>query len=323
MRARITAGALIASLLSGGALATEGGTGAYLLGSRDTLSGIVPPSGTYFSVDEFYMNGAVNFAALGGVVLSEMDTSLWITKLNLTHSWTGDILGGRPAVTVMVPVVSGELSFRGNLINTALNRGFKDDDTGFGDITITPMLGWDEGHHHYSFALSLFLPTGYYEKARVDLPSLQVQALSFGKNRFAVDPTFSYTYLNPDNGREFSAALGVTFSAENDDTNYKTAPEMHLEVAALQHLPNGLAVGAQGYWYQQTGDDSGAGADQIKALTGASKLEARVFGIGPMVTYRTKVGEHTVSAKLKYVHEFGAERRLESDVISLSVAFSF
>ena len=115
----------------------------------------------------------------------------------------------------------------------------------------------------------------------------------------------------------------MTFSAENDDTNYKTAPEMHLEVAALQHLPNGLAVGAQGYWYQQTGDDSGAGADQIKALTGASKLEARVFGIGPMVTYRTKVGEHTVSAKLKYVHEFGAERRLESDVISLSVAFSF
>ena len=39
---------LLAALLlsSGDAIAVEGGTGAYLLGSRDSLAGIVPPPGT-------------------------------------------------------------------------------------------------------------------------------------------------------------------------------------------------------------------------------------------------------------------------------------
>ncbi len=42
-----------------------------------------------------------------------------------------------------------------------------------------------------------------------------------------------------------------------------------------------------------------------------------------MIGYSTKIGNTGVSMKAKYVHEFGAKRRVESDVIfgNLSLAF--
>ena len=62
--AALVAGVL--ALQAGPARAVEGGTGGYLLGSRDTLSGIVPPPGDYFSGDLVLQKGQVEFVALGG-----------------------------------------------------------------------------------------------------------------------------------------------------------------------------------------------------------------------------------------------------------------
>ncbi|TCU54655.1 hypothetical protein EDF58_10886 [Novosphingobium sp. PhB57] len=315
--------ALLMATPGGTAWATEGGSGAYLLGSRDSVPGIVPPPGTYTSVDTFHLDGNVDFLAIGGAVLTDVHADLWISKINMTHSFEGNVLGGRPAVTVTLPVVTGNIAFRGDLVQQDLNLRFKDSDTGLSDVIVNPMLGWDEGINHYSIAVSIFLPTGFYDPTSVDFQNRQIQALSFGKNRVAVDPTFSFTHLNPKTGLEFSAALGVTISAENKETDYQTAPEMHLEAAAMQHLPGGLALGAAGYWYQQFGDDSGPGAESFRQAVGAKSLEARVFGVGPIVTYQTRVGKHSLSGKLKYYHEFEARRRLESEVISFTLAFGF
>lgn len=318
-----TASACAALLLAEPALATEGGSGAYLLGSRDSLAGIVPPPGTYLSADVLHIDGDVDFLAIGGAALTDVNANLWVTKVNLTQGFKGKILGGRPAVTFTVPIVSGRLKFRGTLVDRDLDIAFRDSDTGFGDLTVTPMLGWDEGKNHYALAVSVFVPTGFYEKAAVDIPNRKIQVLSFGKNRVAIDPTFSFTHMNRKSGIEVSSALGVTFSFKNDATDYQTAPEMHLELAALQHTRKGFAFGAQGYWYQQLGNDSGSGAESFQRTIGAKTLEARVFGFGPILTYQTKVGRHPLSTKLKYVHEFGARRRLESDVIAFNLAFGF
>jgi hypothetical protein len=136
-------------------------------------------------------------------------------------------------------------------------------------------------------------------------------------------PAFSATYFNPATGFEISGALGITFSTRNTETDWQTAPELNFETAILQHFPNGLALGVAGYAYQQLGEDSGSGADSFRNLLGAESLEARVFGIGPIGTYNTKFGETPVGFKLKYMHEFGAKRRFESNVFWGSINFSF
>lgn len=302
--------------------ATEGGSGAYLLGSRDSFAGIVPPPGTHVSVDVVGISGTAPFIAIGGVVVVDPSIDVLISKVNFTHSFVGTVLGGRLAVTLTQPIVTGDFKFDGTF-GGGLGVSIKDSDTGLGDTTITPGLGFDEGNSHWAIQTSFFLPTGFYEPARINPATRSLQVLSFGKNRFAVQPVVNYTYFNPKSGFEFTTSWSVLFSARNTTTDYQTAPEFNLEAAVVQHLKSGLAFGLAGYGYQQLGNDSGAGAEALQAAHGARTLEARVFGAGPLITYSTKVGGHSLSMKAKYTKEFGARRRLESDVLQGSIALSF
>jgi len=322
IRAAALATAVIASSWNSPAGAVEGGLGAYLLGSRDSLAGIAPPPGDYFTTDLIRIDGSVPVMAVGGVALTEVSSSAWIVKFNATHSFADTLWGGRPVLTFSLPVVSGDLTFQSE-IESGLAGGFKNSKTGLGDLTITQMLGWSAGNSHWQLGASIFAPTGYYRKATVDVVERQVEALSLGKNRWALMPTAAYTYLNPDNGREFSATASVTLSLENEATDYQTAPEMQLEVAALQHLPSGLALGLAGYGYQQTGDDSGSGADAIRDATGAESLQARVLGAGPILTWNTTIGEIPASLKIKYSWEFEGRRRVESDILWATLGLTF
>ncbi len=314
--------AMVIPLVPSAALAVEGGSGAYLLGSRDTFAGIAPPPGFYFSLDLLHLDGAVPVLPLSGVALTDANTSATVAKFNFTQSFAGKLWGGQPFLTLTVPVVSGDLSFSGEL-KSGLSGGFTDKDTGLGDITLTPSLGYHQGPHHWVYAASVFVPTGYYEPASVDVPGRKIQALSFGKNRWAIMPTVAYTYFNPKSGFEISAVGGVTFSQRNEETQYQTAPEASLEATVMQHVPSGWAFGLTGYGYQQIGDDSGPGADLIRNLTNAQTLEASVWGLGPIVTYSTKIGGRPVGFKLKYLTEFEAQRRFESDVVTASVSIAF
>jgi hypothetical protein len=308
------------------ALATEGGLGAYLLGTRDSLSGIVPPKGTYISYDNVYLNGNIAFLAIGGKVLTNAEVETYVGKINLTHSFAGTVLGGRPSLTVTVPFAVSAIAFDGvaQIGPAALpSVRLKDNRTGLSDVTVTGGLGYDRGRSHLALQLSVYLPVGFWQPASIDIPRRTIDVLSTGKNRAAIDPTVGYTFLDPKTGRELSVATGITFPFRNVATDYVTAPELHVEMAAMQHLPSGLAFGAHGYAYTQLGDDSGSGADSFRQTVGVSSLKARVFAIGPLVTYATKIGGHGVTAKLKYSHEFEARKHLESNVLQLSAAMAF
>ena len=300
------------------ALAVEGGIGAYFLGSRDTLAGIVPGPGTYVGLDFIGFSGTVGDVSIGGfpVVEAEIDTTVY--KLSLTQVFSGSVLGGTPALNINLPYADAELTFLGPLAN-----GITDDRSGAGDIVITPIVGWHDGFRHWSMGLSVFAPTGEYEPSVVNVPDREVDVLNIGKNVWGFQPVVAGTYLNTDNGREFSGAASVLFTTMNDATDYQTAPQFTLEGAALQHLPSGWALGLSGYYYQQLGDDSGRGATETKVILGIDSLSARVFGLGPIVTYSGSIGDTPVSLKLKYTQEFGAKRRFESDVLWLNLATSF
>lgn len=309
-------------MLAGPAMAVEGGTGAYLLGARDLMAGFVPPPGSYVSLDFIYITGETSGSIpVNGEIVSQPEVDAKVLKLNATQVFEGQVMGGSFGLTFNLPVVKADLSADTTVAGTVY--GFTDDQFGFGDLAVTPMIGWHEGNLHFNAALSFYLPTGQYSPAVVKPLQDVFDILSISKNKFAVDPTVSVTYLNPANGFELSGAFGVTISATNGATDYWTAPEAHLEMTAAQHLPNGFTFGLTSYAYQQLMNDGGSGAESFQSAIGAKSLQARVFGAGPILSYNGKIGQLPVSLEAKYVKEFGARRRLESDVYWLTLGAAF
>lgn len=304
------------------AKAVEGGIETYLLGSRDSLSGILPPQGTYVANDFISFSGTTESASLGGAAVVDPELSVKMYKLGVTHVFGQTLGSARVGINFNLPYVAGKLDLAGEL-GSGLSGGISDETTDFGDLTVTPLFGWSSGNVHSLLALQFFLPTGAYSTADIDVAARSAEVLNTGKNRFAFDPTYAVTWMNPDTGLEISGAAGVTFSAKNNATDYQTAPEAHFEGAIMQHLPNALALGLTGYAYHQIGNDSGSGAKAYEDAIGTNNLQAEVYGLGPILTWSTKIGEMPVSIKAKYIKETGARKRFESDKAWVTLGLVF
>lgn len=302
--------------------AVEGGLETYLLGSRDSMAGALPPAGTSINNDFVTFSGHAPAISMGGAVVVDPKLTVSMYKFNGTHVFEETVGGARFGLNLNVPLVNADMGLQGEL-SSGLTGAINDSTTAFGDITITPLFNWSEGNLHRTLALQFFLPTGSYDTAVIDVPNRTADVLNTGKNRFAFDPTYAVTWMNPDSGLELTGAFGVTFSAKNSATDYQTAPEAHLEATVMQHMPNKMAFGLTGYAYNQIGDDSGSGADGTRAILGAESLSAEVYGLGPVWTWQTTVGDNPLSIKAKYIKEFGARRRFESDKIWVTLGLVF
>ncbi len=320
---RLAMGGLLMALHGTPGQAVEGGIETYLLGSRDSFAGVLPPPGSYWNNDFVFFSGSAPTLSSGNVSVTDPEIDVFTYKLNFTYVPDLTIGSARVGININIPYVSADGQYAG-VIGQNISGSISDEgENAFGDITFTPLLNWSSGKVNTMLALQFFLPTGDYRTAQVNVANRTVDLLNAGKNRFAFDPTVSMTWFDPQSGWEVTGALGVTISARNDATDYQTAPEMHFEGTVMRHLPNKTAWGLTGYAYQQLADDSGSGADVVKAATGADSLQARVFGLGPIVSWSTTVGSTPVSLKAKYITEFGAKRRFESDKFWLTLGLVF
>ena len=102
------------------------------------------------------------------------------------------------------------------------------------------------------------------------------------------------------------------FNTKTDDTNYKTGTQFHLDFTANQFLSESFSVGHRGYYYQQITGDSGA-------ILGDFKSEA--FGVGPGFVWIPKSADGHLTVLGKWMHDFHAENRFESDYITLTLAW--
>ncbi|MFD0980031.1 SphA family protein [Tropicimonas aquimaris] len=318
--------ALLGTALAGfaaPALAVEGGIGAYFLGTRDTLAGIVPPPGTYLSFTYDRLEGNVEGLSAGGLpIRADTDLTLDLLRVGITQSFAAPLWGGTPALNLTVPFLNPELTW--TAVTPPLDGAAIDDSTsGIGDLSVTGLVGWHSDKLHYSTGLTVYAPTGNYDTATVNLKERTVDALSNGKNVWTFQPFVAATWLDTSTGFEASGAMSFLFSTENSATDYQTAPALQLEGAVVQRIRSGWGFGVTGYFYQQLDDDSGKGADQTRAALGAESLQARVAGAGLIVTYSggTMFGAE-MSLKAKYVTEFAAKRRFESDTFILNIAFA-
>ena len=314
----LTVGTLVASPVS----AVEGGTGAYFLGSRDVGAGILAPPGIYFSMEITGVSGEVAAVSFAGSVLTNAELEVTALRATISHIFAKPVFGGNLGYSINVPFTSSDITFTGVLGGAAFGE-LSDSTSGLSDISIVPMAGWHRGRWHYSLTAPIYVPTGHYQVSTFDIPGRSADVLNTSKNKFAIDPTLAATYFDTDVGFSLTGAIGVTVNQRNDATDYKNGDELHIETALGKHYPSGLMLGLSGYYYQQLNDDTGSGADRFRLLTGASSLEATVYGVGPIVSFRSAFGVKMVTFKLKYHHEFGGKRRFESDVLRISANIPF
>jgi hypothetical protein len=297
--------AALAMVFATPALSAEGGTGFYLLGSKTTMGGYLPPAGVYGIVQNYGYTGSadIDFQA-GGVGLSggieadayfALPTVLWVTDQ--------DVLGGNLAFSLTTPFGGKRVS--AGLITKRFGLEFdaERDNFNFGDPVLGTTLGWHDGNLHYTLGTVLNVPIGQWELGN---------PVNIGFNRWVIDGTAAVTYLNPQTGVELSGAAGLTYNFENPDTNYKTGTELHFEAAAMMHLSHSFSIGLNGYVYKQITGDSGSGA-----VLGDFKGE--VFAIGPAADFTFMVGQVPVVTNLRYFYEFEAENRMEGHAGFLNV----
>jgi hypothetical protein len=217
-----------------------------------------------------------------------------------------ELFGAQFAAGVFIPLVDLELDTSLSIGDTLVSAS--DSATGLGDIVLIPLLlYWNSGNIHTSVAQFIVTPTGDY-----DVDNL----INNGLNYWSFDTNFALTYLNPETGRDFSFNIGHIYNTKNDDTNYQTGQELHLDVAFNQFLSETFAVGIQGFYLKQITGDSGSGA-----LLGDFKAEEA--GVGPALLWSTQIGDQGVSFIAKWLHEFHAENRLEGDHVFLSFALDW
>ena len=140
-----------------------------------------------------------------------------------------------------------------------------------------------------------------------------------GKNFWTVEPVVNFMYFSKTNGIEASAYFGADFNTENNATHYQSGTQFHVDGTLAQHFPwfGGLAgVGLSAYDYQQVSPDSGTG-DSLGAFEGKS------IGLGPVVSFITKVAGHDVSLEAKWLHEVETEDRLEGNIFWLKGVYKF
>lgn len=293
--------------------AAEGAVGFYLLGSKTSMAGFLPPPGTYVQdLNYFYAGGASVALNLGGVtVTGGIDADVYYKLPTLL--WVSDkkVLGGNLALTAIAPIGWKDVSAGAEITGpggAVVATQIQDDGTRFGDPVVGGLIGWHQGNWHWNVQMLVNIPIGYWEVG--DLASI-------GFNRWAFDTTGAVTWLNPATGLELSTAAGFTFNLENPDTDYKTGTEFHLEFAAVQNFSKQFAVGLNGFFYQQVTGDSGAGAR-------LGDFKGRTFAIGPVVNWNFQLGQIPVSTSFRYFREIEVENRLKGDVgfVSLTMPLS-
>jgi hypothetical protein len=299
--------ATAALVCPGKALAVEGAMSPYLKGLGGFMSGILPPhEGTY--VNNFYygFDGEAGNNVRNGVVELNVDISLDAYLLQGLFVTDAKILGGTYAFGVIVDYVWAGLDadLTGPLGNT-LSISLTSD--GISDSFAYPiMLGWHDGNWHWNAAIGVLLPTGEYEQGQ----------LNVGKNIWALIPQAAITYFDPESGWDISAAAAYVTMSRNDATDYQSGDIVHLDWAIGLHLDEAWEVGVAGNFVHQISGDSGTGA-----RLGSFKAES--IGIGPAVSYSTKIGEMPLSLSAKWEHDIHAERTFEGDVVNVTATIVF
>lgn len=305
-----TLAVMMLSAVSGDAIAAESGAGFYLLGTRGPAAAILPPAGVFFQNDFYYYQGSLDAGKqlpVGGQVVGGVDAAVAIDLPTLIWVTPWDLVGGKFALSATLPVGWKDVSATASLVGPgggAISRSVGDDTFTVGDPVISAMTGWNSGNFYWQTGVMVNVPIGDYQKG-------ELANIAF--HHWGADVYAAGTYFDPATGLDISAAVGITFNAENAATDYRTGNEFHFEWAVSKQFNEQFSAGIIGYYYNQLTGDSGDGAR-------LGDFKGEVAAIGATIGYNFKVGETPVSSRLKVYHEFGAKNRAEGTGVFATIS---
>ena len=295
--------------------AEEGGSGRYVPGAMASFVDAVPPSETFvvrynfLAYDGSYSRGqplpiaGLNAAGVDAESMAQGLTLLWRPPVEIAE-------GLSYAFSATLPYVWMDVSAEVESGAGRVRRSSSVD--GLGDMVVMPLMFKYTINPDLALGarLGFYLPTGDYEVGRL---------ANQGKNYLTTEPVIEVVYFGQKNGREAALFAGASFNEENDDTQYRTGTQVHLDGTLAQHFPlaGGFAgVGVNGFWYEQVSGDSGTGET-------FGDFEGKTMGLGPVVSYAKTVKGVDLVGELKWLHETETTRRLEGDYVWFKLLCKF
>jgi hypothetical protein len=108
----------------------------------------------------------------------------------------------------------------------------------------------------------------------------------------------------------------MEFDTENPATHYQNGILSDLEELAIKRFKCGVGIAFIESWIQQVNNDAGA-PGVLKGFVG------RAFGIGPIVTYSTKLGKSHLDLSARWIHDFDVSKRVEGDGFNFTASLKF
>jgi hypothetical protein len=295
-------------ILSSGrvAVAAEGAFSNYFPGAYGTVAVAIPPAEgwTYLNTSIFYAADAEQ-AVLQGRLNAGLETTAFSNMSTGMYVFEKPVLGGQFAMGATLSLGYAELE---SLLVGPPAMSVDDSATGLGDGSLLPAaFYWNDGNWYFNLYGLIVVPTGEYD---VD------DNVNVGRNYWSFDTVFAVTNLNMTTGRDFSLVAGYMINTENNDTDYRTGNELHVDAMFNQFLSETFALGVHGYYYQQVTGDSGSGA-----ILGDFKGESS--GIGPSFSWIPKSGGGKFSVTGTWLHDLHATDRVEGDYAVVTLAWQF
>ncbi len=309
----LTALAVFIVMLPMSTHAEEFGSGHYMPGATASFVDALPgkPGLAVANFFTFYdaSAGGNRQIPIAGLVATNISATAYADTLLGLYQTPLKLLGGNYAVALAIPYVW--MKVEGNVTTAGGTRTRRDTANGIGDITFYPfMLGWTGGDLKYDVRLGIYAPTGSFEKGRL---------ANVGKNYWTFEPAVSLSYLSTKIGLELTAFAGMDFNTKNNETDYRSGTQLHLDFTVAEHLPlfgGFIGIGANGFYYQQITGDSGSGAR-------LGDFQGRTLGIGPVLSYATKIWKKDLVAEVKWLPELSVKKRLEGDYIWFKLGMLF
>ncbi len=287
--------ALVTFVFAPGTHAGEGASSNYFPGTYgDYAVATAPEPGWIYANYNLFYSAEVDTAVLQGRTNAGLDTFAYINMSAGLFAFEKPVLGGRFAVGAFVPL--GYVELEADVAGSITSVSVDDSETALGDILLLPASFYcNKNNWHFNLYEMLTTPTGDYDVDNV---------VNLGRNYWSFDTVFALTNLNMDTGREYSLVTGFMINQKNDDTDYETGNELHIDAMFNQFFSETFALGLHGYYHEQVEGDSGSGA-----ILGDFKGDS--YGIGPSVLWVPGGGRFSVSAS--WLHDLDATNKLESD----------
>ena len=295
------------------AFAVEGGLGRPISGMQIApFAGVIPPEpGLAVATGETYYEGSIGGATtvpIAGLLVANVDMKAAFTPIALFYIWPTPTKEWNFASAVSFPLAW--LEVEANVSLGPLSVRIKDSTFGLFDLAFTPIVA---SHHfsqtdHLACSFTFWAPTGSFEKGRL---------VNLSQNTWTFIPGVAYTKILPEANIELTGIWQLEFYTENPATQFQNGILSDLEVLAMKRFKGGFGIGFIESWIQQVTDDEGTAADALNGFVG------RAFGIGPIVTYSTKLGKSHLDFSARWIHDFDVSNRVEGDGFNFSASLKF